>query len=142
MSEIEKLVLSDQSVIPTDEYIFSLIGERKPYWLSIMTYASENYNDTGSWNYYRDGKQWLYKLVNKKKTIFWAGILSDTFRITFYFGDKAEPILVASDLPEKMKSDFNSAKRYGAIRAVTILIKDRTDVDNVLKLVNIKHKIK
>jgi hypothetical protein len=142
MSESEKMLLSDKSVIPTDDYIFSLIGERKSEWLSIMSYASENYNDTGSWNYYNDGKQWLFKLVNKKKTIFWAGIFSDTFRITFYFGDKAEPVLLASDIPELMKSDFKSAKRYGAIRAITILVKDQSDVDNVLKLVNIKHKIK
>ena len=142
MSESEKLVLSDKSVIPTDDYIFSLIGERKHEWLSIMRFASENYNDTGSWNYYNDGKQWLFKLVNKKKTIFWAGIFSDTFRITFYFGDKAEPVLLASDIPERMKSDFKSAKRYGAIRAVTLLVTDQTDVDNVMKLVNVKHKIK
>jgi hypothetical protein len=142
MAEIEKLVLSDKSVVPDDEYIFTLIGERKEYWQEIMSYSSDNYNDKGSWNYYNDGKQWLFKLVNRKKTIFWAGILKGAFRITFYFGDKAEPILLESDIPQKFKDEFKSAKRYGAIRAVSMVVSDQADVDNVLKLIAIKHKIK
>ena len=43
MTEKEKLVLSDKSVIPTEHYIFSLIGERKILWQKIMNYTSENY---------------------------------------------------------------------------------------------------
>jgi hypothetical protein len=142
MEEIEKKALSDKSVIPTDDYIFSLIGDMKFYWQIILSFAAENYNDSGSWNYYNDGKQWLFKLVNKKKTIFWAGILADTFRITFYFGDKVEPLMVASDLPERIKDEFKSARRYGAIRGVSISVRDQTDVDNILKLIIIKHKLK
>jgi len=142
MAELEKMVLSDKSVIPTDDYIFSLIGDKKFHWQSIMSYASENYNDTGSWNFYNDGKQWLFKLVNKKKTIFWSGILTGTFRITFYFGDKVEPLLAASDLPEKIKDEFKSAKRYGAVRAISLVINDLMDVGNVIKLIVIKHQMK
>ena len=142
MAEIEKIILADKSVIPTDDYIFSLIVESKFYWQKIMSYTAETYNDTGSWNYYNDGKQWLFKLVNRKKTIFWAGIMTGTFRITFYFGDKVEPLLAASDLPEKIKDEFKSAKRYGAVRAISIVMNDQTDVDNVLKLIAIKHKMK
>jgi hypothetical protein len=142
MAEETKLVLSDKSVIPTDEHIYSYIGEKRFDWQRILNYASENYNDTGSWNYYNDGKQWLFKLVNKKKTIFWAGILADTFRITFYFGDKVEPLMAESDLPEKIRDEFKSAKRYGAIRAVSITVRNQEDVDNILKLIVIKHKLK
>lgn len=142
MAEDTKLVLSDKSVIPTDEHIYSFIGEKRFDWQRILGYAAENYNDAGSWNYYNDGKQWLFKLVNRKKTIFWAGILADTFRITFYFGDKAEPLIAESDLPEKIKDEFKSARRYGAIRGVSIIVRDQTDVDNILKLIIIKHKLK
>lgn len=35
-----------------------------------------------------------------------------------------------------------SIKKYGLIRAVSIKINDHADVDNVLKLIAIKHKIK
>jgi hypothetical protein len=143
MAEKEILVLNDKQIIPDDDYIFSLIGEKKIFWQKIMSHASENYKDiSGSWNYYNDGKQWLFKLVQKKKTIFWAGILKDTFRITFYFGDKAEPSIEGSDLPPEIKTGFKTSRRYGAIRAITIKVLDNTDFDNVLKLIAIKHKLK
>ena len=143
MAEKEKLSLSDKSVIPTDDYIFSIIGERKVHWVTIMKYLAENYPDaTGSWNYYNDGKQWLFKLVRKKKTVFWSSILTDTFRITFYLGNKAETIIENSDLPKSIKEEFKTAKRYGLIRPVSFIIKDKTDVDNVLKMIAIKSKIK
>jgi len=35
-----------------------------------------------------------------------------------------------------------SIKKYGSIRAVSIKINDHADVDNVLKRIAIKHKIK
>jgi hypothetical protein len=144
MAEKEIMALSDKQIIPTDDYIFSILGEKKIYWQSVMKYAFENFKDiSGGWNYYNDGKQWLFKLVQKKKTIFWAGILKEeTFRITFYFGDKAEPIIDDSELPKSIKDGFKTAKHYGAIRGVSIKVFDSSDVDNVLKLIVIKHKIK
>jgi hypothetical protein len=81
-------------------------------------------------------------MVQKKKTIFWAGILQDTFRITFYFGDKAESVIETSDLPSAIKDGFKTAKKYGAIRPISIKVFEYSDVENVLKLIVIKQKIK
>jgi hypothetical protein len=143
MSEAEKFMLSDKQIRPTDDYIFSIIGDKKGLWQSIMKYPSENYKDiSGSWNYYNDGKQWLYKLVRKKKTVFWIGILENTFRVTFYFGDKAESLIENSDLPQLIKDDFKTARKYGLIRPVSIKMNDQADVSNVLKLIDIKFRIK
>lgn len=143
MSEKELLILSDKEIIPTEDYIFSILGDKKYLWKSIMTFAAENYKDiSGSWNYYRDGKQWLFKLIQKKKTILWGGIHKDTFRITFYFGDKAEPIIISSDLPQTIKDDFRNAKRYGAIRAISLKVFEQSDVNTVQKLIAVKSKIK
>ena len=143
MSEKEVHILSNKEIIPTDDYIFSILGSKKEFWQSIITFATENYKDTsGTWNYYNDGKQWLFKMVQKKKTIFWASIWQDTFRITFYFGDKAESVIETSDLPPAIKDGFKKAKKYGAIRPVTIKVFEHSDVENVLKLIVIKNKIK
>lgn len=143
MAEKKKMMLSDKSVIPSEEQIFSFIGENKVHWHNIMSHVFENYKDSsGSWNYYNDGKQWLFKQVQKKKTIFWAAILADTFRITFYFSDKALPIIENSDLPCKIKEDFITAKKYGSIRPVSIKVYDNPDVENVLKLIAIKTSMK
>jgi hypothetical protein len=143
MSEIEVLILSDKEIIPTDEYVYSVLGEKKIFWQDLMKYLSENHKDfIGSWNYYNDGKQWLFKMVWKKKTIFWAGILKDTFRISFYFGDKAESKIFESDLPQTVKDNFITAKRYGKIRAISTKIYSLSDIEVIKKLVTLKIKIK
>jgi len=139
---MEPLVLNDKSVLPTDDLIFSIIGKNSEHWVHLMSGLREKHPDTeGQWNYYNDGKSWLFKMVRKKKTLFWIGIQEDTFRVTFYFGDKAEQMLESSDLPESIVEEFRSGKHYGKIRAITLKILKKSDVGNVLKLVEIKTKI-
>jgi hypothetical protein len=143
MVEKEILLLEDKLVVPTDELIFSLIGEKKSYWQNIMDYMRVNYPESaGEWNYYNDGKRWLFKMVLKKKTVFWGAILTGTFRITFYFGDKAEPVIIASDLPVSIKEGFKTSKRFGATRAISIKMNEGDDLENVLKLIAIKVRMK
>jgi hypothetical protein len=143
MAEKEEMILSDRTVMPTDDYIFSILGEKKILWQNIISYATDNFKDiSGVWNYYNDGKQWLFKLTQKKKTIFWGAMLKDTFRITFYFGDKVESLLGNSDLPLKIKDDFKTSKRYGKIRPVSLKIFSAPDAESVKKLIAIKIKLK
>ena len=136
-------MLTDKDIYPGYDYIFSIVGEKMALWQRVMDYMSDNYKDSsGDWHYYNDGKQWLFKMVNKKKTVFWAGIMNDTFRITFYLGNKAEPIIESSDLAPEIKEEFRNAKRYGLIRPVSFTIRDSNDIDNVLKMIVIKQKVK
>jgi hypothetical protein len=143
MAEKEELILSDREVVPTDEYLLSILGEKKIWWQDIISYSKDNFKDiSGVWNYYNDGKQWLYKLSQKKKTIFWGGVLKNTFRITFYFSDKVEPLLEVSDLPSKIKEDFRTSKYYGKIRAISQKVFSAADVEVIKKLISIKIKLK
>ena len=143
MTEKETFVFSDKQVKPNEDLIFSFIGDKKILWQKIMKYLSDNYKEaSGSWNYYNDGKQWLFKMVQKKKTIFWLAVMKDTFRITFYFGDKAEPVIIASDLPKSVKDGFLNGKQYGKIRGITTKVNSQSDVETITKLIDIKVKLK
>lgn len=143
MSEEEILKLTDKNVIPDDDYIFSIIGEKKTLWLALMAWLSENYKESsGSWNFYNDGKQWIFKMVYKKKTLFWISLLKYTFKVTFYLGDKAEPLIESSDLNAKIKEDFKKGPRYGKIRGITIKMMDIEDFESVKILAGIKVKMK
>ena len=143
MSDLENILLADKEIYPSDDVIFSIIGDKKVFWQRIINYMSANYKDSsGEWRFYNDGKRWLFKMVYKKKTVFWCGLISGTFRITFYLGNKAESIIENSDLSQNVKEEFINAKKYGLIRPVTFIIKDSEDVDNVLKMIDLKTKIK
>ena len=143
MAESEKLVLGDKNIFPSDDILFSIFGDKKVVWEKIMSYVNENYkNITSEWRYYNDGKQWLFKMQQKKKTIFWVGVLKDTFRITFYFGNKAEPVIVNSNLPAKIKDDFLYGKQFGSIRAISTTITGPGDLEDIYKLIDLKTKLK
>ena len=140
---METIVLNDKTVMPTDDIVFSIIGDKHILWQKIINYLHDNHPDiTEVWRFYNDGKSWLFRTLKKDKTIFWIKVLEDTFRITFYFGDKAEPIIEQSDLPESIKTDFRIAKRYNTIRGISITMADSVDADNAIKLIEIKLQLK
>jgi hypothetical protein len=141
MPEKEIFAFSDPKVKPDEKLIFSRIGEKKVLWQDLMKFLKNQIPEaTGDWNYYNDGKQWLLKIVFKKKTIFWVVILEDTFRITFYFGDKAEPAILTSELPAEIKEGFIKGKRYGKIRAISTIISNISDIEIVKTIIPIKLK--
>ncbi len=143
MSDNQIHRLTDKNIVPTEELIFSLIGFNAAFWQRIMKYASDNFHEiSGGWNYYNDGKQWLFKLVQKKKTLFWAGLINDTFRVTFWFGDKAEPFIEKAVLPPAIKDEFRNARKYGAVRPLSIIVREQSDADNVITLISLKYSIK
>lgn len=143
MSELLIPSLTNPSEEPDDKLIASLVGKNYVLWRLILEHAETSYSDvSGNWNYYKDGKQWLFKFVRKKKTLFWAGIFNSTFRITFYFGDKAESEVLASDLPLDIREGFKTAKRFGSIRPISIVLSEKSDVENIFKLIFLKNRIK
>ncbi len=136
-------MLSDRSIVPSEEYLLSLTGDKMILWNKVTSFVSENYRDiSGVWNYYNDGKQWLHKLSQKKKTIFWAAVVDSTFRISLYFTDKAAPLIEESDLPTEIKENFKTARKSGLIKAATVKLNELSDVANVLILVKIKMQLK
>ncbi len=140
---MEPIVLNDKSVTPTNDLVFSIIGDKRILWQQILNYLYNNYSDvTEVWRFYNDGQSWLFRTLKKGKTIFWIRVLEDSFRIAFYFGDKAEPIIEQSDLPESIKTNFKNAKRFNTTRGISIEMTHENDVVNAIKLIELKLKIK
>ena len=138
---MDQIVLSDKDQFPTEEIIFSHIGKAKKQWDSIFNYIHTEYPQfTESWKYYNDGKSWLLKVTKKSKTIFWLSIIPNSFRITFYFGDKAESEIMESNISDTLKKQFNEGKRFGKIRGLTLLMNENQNVDFVKEIIVIKLK--
>lgn len=140
---MEEKVLIDENQFPTEEIIFSHIGENKIFWNSLFEQIHTNYPDfSEQWRYYKDGKSWLFKLTKKSKTIFWLSVLKGLFKITFYFGDKAEPAILESTISDELKDQFVNGKRYGKIRGITLTITNDKDIEYVKSLIEIRLSIK
>lgn len=140
---MEALLLKDPMVIPNDDLVFSIIGDKSILWRRIISYLHENHKDISEvWRFYNDGKCWLFRTLKKKKTIFWVGIIDGTFRVSFYLGGKAEPLIAKSDLPERIKNEFINDKNNSMFRSITIKMGKGEDAENVIKLIEIKLKLK
>jgi len=133
------LVLKDKEIYPTEEIIFSHIGKTKTNWEALFNHIHTSHSDFNEeWRYYNDGKSWLMKITKKTKTIFWLSVIPKTFRITFYFGDKAEPAILASAIPDEVKKDFMEGKRYGKIRGITLQMKSKKNIEAAKELIRLK----
>jgi hypothetical protein len=137
---MEKPVLSDKNQCPSEEVIFFHIGKAKPLWLALFEFIRTEHSDfTQEWKYYNDGKSWLLKVSRKKKTIFWLSVRQDSFRTTFYFTDRAEEKIMASNISEELKLQFKNGKQYNRIRGITVsYTTKKKDIEAAKALIGIK----
>jgi hypothetical protein len=140
---MNKPVLTDKNIFPNDEIVFSIIGKKKDLWISLFRSVDADHPEfIKEWRYYNDGKSWLMKVVHKKKTVFWLSVIEGTFRITFYFTDKAKHAIENSGLSDELKEQFKDSKRYNKIRGLTISFKTKKDCACAEELIGIKLSMK
>ena len=136
---VEIPILKDSDQYPTEDVIYSCIGKRKALWISFFDTLHEHHPDfLEEWRYYNDGKNWLMKVTWKSKTIFWLSVWKNAFKITLYFSDKAEALINGSDLSDDMKKAFKDGKRFGKIRGLTIVFKNKKDIEYAEALIAIR----
>lgn len=134
-----KPILNDPEQYPTAEVIFSCIGKKKGLWIQFFDRLHEQHPDfSEEWRYYNDGKSWLMKVKRKSKTIFWLSVGKNDFKITFYFSDKAEASIADSDIPDKLKEEFKTGRRYGKIRGLTIEFTKKKQIEYADALIAIR----
>ncbi len=135
--------LSDKTEYPDDRVLKRHLGDAKEAWDSFAAFLEGSYPGyTGEWRYYNDGKSWLYKIVNKSRTICWVSVFRGKFTTTFYFPDRAESLIVNSSLRKKYIEQFVNARRYGKTRGLTVDIRKLSDLSTTKKLIAIKDQFK
>lgn len=140
--QTDKPILNELDQYPTDEVVFSCIGEKKDLWIAFFEALRERHPDlVQEWRYYNDGKNWLMKVTRKSKTIFWLSVWQKAFKITFYFSDKAEPLIEQSTLANDLKAAFREGQRYGKIRGLTIDFSSEKDIEYAEALIAIRRKV-
>jgi hypothetical protein len=140
---MEKPCLNDKNEYPDDKVLSGYLGEVVKTWTLFNDFIKDTYPSfSGEWRFYNDGKNWLYKVLKKKKTICWVSIYHHMFKTTFYFPDRAEDLITTSGLNKEYIEQFINGKRYGKTRGLTIEIKEPAELDATKILIEIKEKLK
>jgi hypothetical protein len=135
---MEKRVLSDANIYPSENVIFSHLGKVKASFSSFMDYNHSAHPDfVESWRYYNDGKSWLLNVAKKKKTVFWLSVGDGFFRATFYMNSKAEQSIIDSKIPEPLKKQYleTAGKKF---RPISLVIKTKKDIEIYRGLLELK----
>lgn len=140
---MDSLLLTDKSVTPTEEIISSQIGKNYILWKKLMHSIHEQYEDISmEWKNYRDSKCWLMPVIKKKKSLCWISLANNTARVSFWFGKKVEPMVEISDLPEEVMALYRKAEVNKMGRGISIFLESETDLENTLRLIAFKSKLK
>ncbi len=138
-----------------DEYIFLdkskppgeiELNEKAPLSNNILNkiknyLTSRNISVTEEWKYYSKKTGWTKKiLMNKRNLLFFTPCISGP-NISFVFGDKAVLEINNSKLPQKIKDEITSAKKYAEGRGLRLQPRTRADVKTIIALLEIKIRI-
>ena len=138
---METLALRDGDILPTQEVLEAVLGSSYPAFeeLNALLISMEIRPE---WNYYRDGKAWLCKMMFKKKNLGWIGVFDGYFKVSFYFTEKHLNAIVDSDISDIIKEDFYNAKPSGRLLPMTVAVTDKEKLKEVLPVLLFKKNLK
>ncbi|MDX9918756.1 MAG: DUF3788 family protein [Paludibacter sp.] len=108
-------LLRDPEISPSDAVLKNEFGNSL---FEVYQALLQNISTLGlqvEWRYYRDGKAWLCKITRKAKTVCWLSPWEGYLQIGFYFTEKDRTEIMALDIDNTIKTEFESAKSIGKL---------------------------
>ena len=133
--------LTDPEIFPTPEVLKTTLGGSYPAY-ERLTGRFQEYGLDHTWNYYKDGKAWLCKVIYKKKTVFWLSAWDGYFKTTFYFTEKTAPGIDSLEIQKSIKNNFHNAPHIGKLIPLTMEFGDSDLVEDFYRIVAYKKSLK
>ena len=138
---MESKVLTDPIVNPDDAVLKKALGKAFTIYQEFTTKINEQ-KLVPEWNYYKDEKSWLCKVLNKKKNMCWLSIWNTGFKLTFYFTEKTIEGVYRLDINNEIKQSAKAMKPVGKLRPLIILMESNTIMNDGLKILEYKMGLK
>ena len=140
---MESPLLKDPDVFPNKEILQKTLGKSySAYERLINDVTGPGYCLEPVWNFYKDGKAWLCKVVFKKKTVFWLSVWNQYFKVAFYFTEKNKQGIDTLDIDNKIKQDFINHKPVGKLLPLVLNINSDNQVKDALTVAGYKMRLK
>lgn len=140
---METRLLGEKEVYPNKEVLENALGESYLAFNELIeTISNEKYALVPDWRFYKDGQSWLCKVSNKKKTVCWISVWNKFFKVGFYFTEKTRLGINELDIENRIKEDFSQSKNIGKLIPLIIDVSRIEQIDDVLKIVEYKKKLK
>jgi len=137
---MENQLFLDPMVHP-DTILESALGKNYALFAIFKQKISEQ-NLVLEWNYYRDTKSWLCKVLNKKKNLCWLSVWNTGFKLTFYFPSKIIDDVFSLDIDGNIKQAVKETKPVGKSQPVILLIKNKKIMNDGFTIMEFKKSLK
>lgn len=131
------MILNNPDLYPDKDVLKEVLTENVLIFydklLKVITSDNES-KFSSEWRYYNDGKSWLCKVVNKKRTIFWLSVWEGYFKVSFYFTEKHKEGIASLPISESAKDSFINAKPIGKLMPLTIDVYCEEQLTDVLAI--------
>ena len=142
-SKMEKPLLNDPAQPPTDELLGKILNESYPVYVAMIDeVTSPGCGLEPMWRYYNDGKSWLCKMVFKKKTVFWLSVWDGFFKAGFYFLERHLQGIGELDIDPGIREALSKAKPSGTLYPVTLEMRKKEQIGDLLRLIEYRKKLK
>lgn len=132
-------IFSDKTQVPDEVMLSAALGKTKTYLDKICDFIeTETGHLTREWKHYGQKSGWLLKLLSKKRNMMFVIPENGCFTVGFVFGDRAVNAVMNSNLNEPIKNDLQNARKYAEGRGISLVIKDSSEMETILRLIRIK----
>jgi len=138
---MENKILMDPAVRPDDEVLEDALGNNYQLFKKFGEKTSAK-SLVLEWNYYRDGKSWLCKVLNKKKNLCWLSVWDTGFKLTFYFTQKTINGVCELEINDNIKKMAQETKPSGKLLPIMLSIKNKKIINDAIKLLEYKMALK
>lgn len=140
---MEKPLLNDPETPPSEDLLKSVLkNSYLAYKEMLEVITGEGYGLVPQWHYYKDGKAWLCKVEFKKKTVFWLSVWDGYFKAGFYFVERHCPGVLELDIDESIREEFKSKKPFGTLFPLTLEIRRKEHIKDLLAVIGYKKSLK
>ena len=142
MTEIQ--LLKDYDIFPTEKVLEEALGSEvyQVYKQLTEILQSPEFELHPEWNYYKDGKAWLCKVIYKKKTVFWLSVWEKQIKIGFYFTEKTATGIPELPVNEKIKQQFAEARPIGKLIPLSLSIRKAEQLEDLKQIIRYKKELK
>ena len=115
------------------------LGNTYPIWIEIRDFVLEKYPAAvEEWHISVKKYGWGFRIKDKKRAIIYLSPREGFFLVAMVFGQKATDQILNSDISAGIKEELMNSKVYMEGRVVRLAINDRSLINDIKKLVEIK----
>lgn len=132
-------VFTDKKNKPTAIALKEALGDTFDLWETLVCFTKKSYPGCSEeWYFTSEKYGWSYRISDRKRVLLYLLPRNKFFKTALVFSQKATNKILESDIVDHIKNEIKAAKVYAEGRGIRTEVKDKSNINDILKLITIK----